>query len=138
MKAKFKIGDLVYCIAVVEDILQWFVLAKSEIKKIVVYDKKIRYCFLDTCGIELYFKEEDCFLSQEEASVECRKRNIKLKNEQKSFAKKIKWLAAMLHKKMDITIEFDSEEEENRSEIEEQIRYEAKGKSYEIKWINKE
>ena len=40
----------------------------------------------------------------------------------------------MLRKKVDITVEFDSKEEENRSEIEEQIRYEAKEKSYEIRW----
>lgn len=94
--------------------------------------------FIDTCGLYIWFAEQNCFSTQEEAFVECKKRNIKLKNEQKSFTEKIKRLATMLHKKMDITIEFDSKEEENRSEIEEQIRYEAKGKSYEIRWINKE
>lgn len=136
MKTKFKIGDLVYCIAVVEDILQWFVLAKSEIKKIVVYDKKIRYCFLDTCGIELYFKEEDCFLSQEEASVECRKRNIKLKKEQEKFTERLKYLAALLHKKRDVVIELDITERENSSEIMEQLQCEEKTDSIEIRWKN--
>jgi len=135
MKTKFKVGDTVYCITQLNWFLQqWFVLAKAEIKKIIFGDGKIRYGFIDTCGFYIWFAEQNCFLTQEEAFAECKKRNIKLKNERKSFTEKIKRLATMLRKKVDVIVEFDSKEEENRSEIEEQIRYEAKGRSCEIRW----
>lgn len=137
MKTKFKVGDTVYCITQLHWFLQqWFVLAKTKIKKILIDNGKTRYGFTDTCGLDIYFKEKDCFLSQEEASIECKKRNIELKKEQEKFTERLKYLAALLHKKRDVVIELDITERENSSEIMEQLQCEEKTDSIEIRWKN--
>ena len=59
-----------------------------------------------------------------------------IKKEQEKFTERLKYLAALLHKKRDVVIELDIAERENSSEIMEQLQCEEKTDSIEIRWKN--